>query len=150
MRFFDSFVRSISLVRQKHALARVILLTVGIWMCIASQFFFVFLAMGRALPFTACYFISSATILGLMIPTPGGIGGIHKAAQTVLINFYHFGVNLSVAASLLVHLVGVMPVLVVGGVLIAREGLTLRQLSTMSEEVAEEATHEVVPDEIRP
>jgi glycosyltransferase 2 family protein len=135
MRFFDSFIRSLSLTRHSGALPRVILLTGGIWMCIASQFFFVFLSLGRPLPFTASFFISGATILGLMIPTPGGVGGVHKAAQTVLVNFYHFDVNLSVAASLLVHVVGVLPVLVTGTTLVLKEGMTWRQLSHISEEV---------------
>jgi hypothetical protein len=136
MRFFDSFVRSISLARHAGALPRVVLFTAGIWMCISSQFFFVLLALGRPLPFTASYFISSATILGLMIPTPGGIGGIHKAAQTVLVNFYRFDVNSSVAASLLVHLVGVLPVLLTGATLFIRERMSWRQLSHIGDEVA--------------
>jgi hypothetical protein len=51
------------------------------------------------------------------------------------VNFYHFDVNLSVAASLLVHVVGVLPVLVTGTTLVLKEGMTWRQLSHISEEV---------------
>lgn len=134
MRFFDSFVQSLALARRGNALPKVILLTAGIWLCLASQFYFSLLALRHPLPFSSGFFLTSVTILGLMIPTPGGVGGFHKAVQVVLTNFYHFNVSASVAVALVVHIVGVLPVIVIGGMLVLREGITWRQLSSIADE----------------
>ena len=135
MRFFDSFVGSLALVRRSNALPRVVVLTAGIWVCLASQFYFSLLALRHPLPFSSGFFLTSVTILGLMIPTPGGVGGFHKACQVVLTNFYHFNVSASVAVALVVHVVGVAPVILIGAILVAREGISWRQLSAIPEEV---------------
>lgn len=138
MRFFDSFVGSLALARRGNALPKVIVLTAGIWLCLASQFYFSLLALRHPLPFSSGFFLTSVTILGLMIPTPGGVGGFHKACQVVLTNFYHFNVSASVAVALVVHIVGVLPVIVIGATLVLREGITWRQLSSIKEEVGED------------
>jgi uncharacterized protein (TIRG00374 family) len=142
MRFFDSFVRSMALARHGGALPRVILLTACIWMCLSSQFFFVLLAIRHPLHFTASFFISGMTILGLMIPTPGGVGGFHKACQIALTHFYGFTVSSSVAAALLVHIVGVTPVVITGIILVVKTGLSFKQLSHIGEEVDQELAKE--------
>ena len=75
------------------------------------------------------------TILGLMVPTPGGVGGFHKVCQIILTSFYRFDVDTSVAAAILFHLVGVLPVIALGLVLFMREGLSWRQVTHIAEEV---------------
>lgn len=133
MNFFDSFVASLDIASHPTALTRVILFTAAIWMFLCSQFFFVVLALGHPLPFTASFFVTGMTIIGLMIPTPGGVGGFHKACQIALTSFYGFSIDASVAVALLFHLVGVLPVIITGVILFLREGLTWKQLSRISE-----------------
>lgn len=133
MNFFDSFVSSLDIASHPSALARVVLLTAAIWLFLCSQFFFVLVAFGRPLPFTSSIFLTGMSILGLAIPTPGGVGGFHKACQIVLTNFYGFSIDASVAVALLSHLVGVLPVIITGAILFLREGLTWKQLSRISE-----------------
>ena len=137
MLFFDSFVASLALARNHLALARVILFTVGIWFSIASQFAFVFIALRHPLPITASFFITGMAIVGLMIPTPGGIGGFHKACQITLTNFYHYDVNTSVAAALLVHAVGILPVVLTGAALVIHDGISWRQAAAIGEKPEE-------------
>jgi len=133
MNFFDSFVSSLDIASQPAALARVVLFTAAIWIFLCSQFFFVVLALGHPLPFTSSFFVTGMTIIGLMVPTPGGVGGFHKACQIALTNFYGFSIDASVAAALLFHLVGVLPVIMTGVILFLREGLTWKQLSRIRE-----------------
>ena len=101
----------------------VILLTVGVWMCLTSQFWFATMAVHHPLPFDSSFFVTGVTTVGLAIPTPGGIGGFHKACQLVLTRFYKFSIDSSVAVAVLFHLIGTLPVLITGIVLFAREGL---------------------------
>ena len=83
----------------------------------------------RPLPFDSSFFLTTATTVGIAIPTPGGVGGFHKVTQYVLTTFYDFDIDTSVAVAVLFHIVGTLPVVVVGAVLFLREGLNWRQLS---------------------
>jgi uncharacterized protein (TIRG00374 family) len=123
MRFFDSFAQSLTLSRRPSTLVIVLGATVVIWFCLTAQFWFVLVANHHALPFDASFFISGLSTLGLAIPTPGGVGGFHKACQLVLTTFYGFTIDESVAVALLFHAVGTVPVVLTGLLLFAREGL---------------------------
>jgi glycosyltransferase 2 family protein len=137
MRFFDSFVASLGIVRNRPAFLKVVLLTATIWTGLTAQYYFVLLAMRHPLPFSATFLISGAAIVGLAIPTPGGVGGFHKAAQIVLTGFYGLTVSASVAVALAFHLVGTAPVIVTGLVLFLRERLSWRQLARIGEKPEE-------------
>jgi len=123
MNFFDAFVETLEITRNVRALMIVLLCTAGIWFCLTSQFIFTVLALHRSLPFDSSIFVTGITTLGMAIPTPGGVGGFHKACQIVLTNFYGFDIDSSVAAAVLFHVVGTVPVLVTGLILFVHEGL---------------------------
>jgi glycosyltransferase 2 family protein len=129
MRFFDSFAGSLDIVRRPAALAQVLVLTALIWLALQSQFWFVVTALRHPLPFDSSFFVGGVTTIGLAIPTPGGIGGFHKACQIVLTKFYGFDIDSSVAVALLFHAVGTVPVLVTGLLLFAREGLRWKDVA---------------------
>ena len=101
--------------------------TVAIWSALTSQFWIVSVAMHHQLPFDSSYFISGTTTVGLAIPTPGGVGGFHKVCQVILTNFYAFDIDTSVAAALLFHIVGTLPVVVAGIILFATSGISLKE-----------------------
>jgi uncharacterized protein (TIRG00374 family) len=137
MHFFDSFVASLAVMGHRRAFPRIILFTAGIWLALSSQFFFVTLATHHPLPFPVSFFLTGITILGLMIPTPGGVGGFHKACQIALVGFYGFGVNESIAVAVVFHLVGTLPIIVVGTSLLLREHVGLGQILGVRKEIAE-------------
>ena len=87
------------------------------------------IASHRPLPFDSSLFLTAATTVGIAIPTPGGVGGFHKVCQYVMTTYYRFDIDSSVAVAVLFHIVGTLPVVVVGAVLFVREGLNWRQLS---------------------
>ncbi len=123
MHFYDAFLQSIRLADEPAVLARVVLYTAVIWFCLNAQFWLVLIAMRERLPFDSTFFIGGIATVGLAIPTPGGIGGFHKACQLVLTTFYHFGIDLSVAVAVMFHIVGTLPVLVTGLILFVHGGL---------------------------
>jgi uncharacterized membrane protein YbhN (UPF0104 family) len=136
MGFYDSFVSTLDLAHHPVAILKVLFFTACIWTALTSQFFFVILAVGRYLPYNASFFMTGVTTIGLAVPTPGGVGGFHKACQLVLTNFYGFDINSSVAVAVLFHLVGVLPVILAALILSIREGLNWRQVAHTSEEFA--------------
>ncbi|HXI14658.1 MAG TPA: lysylphosphatidylglycerol synthase transmembrane domain-containing protein [Thermoanaerobaculia bacterium] len=137
MSFFDSFVGSLNIAHHHTALIRVILYTALIWLLLSSQFWIVVMAVGRPLPFTASFFVTGLAILGLMVPTPGGVGGFHKVCQVALTSFYHFDLNTAVAVAILFHFVGFFPVIGLGLILLVKEGLTWNQLRRIGEKIEE-------------
>lgn len=129
MHFFDTFGETIDLARHRTVLVKVLLCTAGVWACLTAQFWFATIALDRPLPYDASFFVTGVTTVGLAIPTPGGIGGFHKACQLVLTRFYKFDVDSSVAVAVLFHLIGTLPVLIGGLVLFAREGLRWKDVT---------------------
>lgn len=128
MHFFDTFTETLELTKHRRALITVLLCTAGVWACLTSQFWFATLAAHKPLPFDSSFFVTGVTTVGLAIPTPGGIGGFHKACQLVLTRFYRFDVESSVAVAVLFHVIGTLPVLVTGLILFAREGMHWRDV----------------------
>ncbi len=129
MQFFDAFAATLEITERPTALAGVLLTTICIWSCLTAQFWFVLVAAHRPLPFDSSFFLTAATTVGIAIPTPGGVGGFHKACQYVLTTFYQFDIDASVAVAVLFHIVGTFPVVIVGMMLFLHEGLNWRQLS---------------------
>ena len=129
MRFFDAFAATLQITKRRRDFALVILFTICIWFCLTAQFWFVLIAAHRPLPFDASFFLTAATTVGVAIPTPGGVGGFHKVCQWLLTTYYGFDIDTSVAVAVLFHIVGTLPVVLVGGILFLREGLNWRQLS---------------------
>ena len=130
MNFFDSFVQTLDLGHHLGATTKVLLCTAGIWFCLTAQFVCTVIALRINLPFDASYFVTGTTTVGLALPTPGGIGGLHKICQFVLTRFYHLPIDISVAAAVLFHLVGTIPVVVTGLILFAESGLRMRDIKS--------------------
>ena len=133
MHFFDSFTETLKITQNRRAFLSILLCTVGVWFCLTSQFWLATKAVHHPLPFDAGFFVTGVTTIGLAIPTPGGIGGFHKACQLVLTRFYSFNIDSSVAVAVLFHLIGTLPVLTTGLFLFAREGLRWKDVRPKDE-----------------
>jgi uncharacterized protein (TIRG00374 family) len=136
MHFFDSFTETLKITQNGAVFLKVILCTAGIWGCLTSQFWFATMAVHHPLPFDSSFFVTGVTTVGLAIPTPGGIGGFHKACQLVLTRFYGFDIDSSVAVAVLFHIIGTLPVLFTGLILFAREGLRWKDVRPREEDAA--------------
>ncbi len=129
MHFFDSFTETLRITQNRRVLLSVLFCTAGVWACLTSQFWFATKAVHQPLPYDSSFFVTGVTTVGLAIPTPGGIGGFHKACQLVLTRFYRFSVDASVAVAVLFHVIGTLPVLFTGLFLFAREGLRWKDVT---------------------
>jgi uncharacterized membrane protein YbhN (UPF0104 family) len=134
MNFYDAFLQTLDISRRPMAMFQVLLCTVAIWTALTAQFWVTSVAMHRALPFDSSFFISGTTTVGLAIPTPGGVGGFHKICQLILTTFYGFDIDSSVAAALMFHIVGTVPVVVTGLILFAHAGISIKDIKTRRED----------------
>jgi hypothetical protein len=133
MHFFDTFAETTELAKHRSAFPKMLACTAGVWAALTGQFYFTMLALHTPLPWDAGIFVTGVATIGLAIPTPGGVGGFHKATQMVLTRFYEFSVDMSVAAAVLFHLVGTLPVIASGLALFAREGMKWRDVTHASD-----------------
>lgn len=99
-----------------------------LWMVIAAQTWFVSLAVGVALPPTGALLVVALLVVGVAVPTPGAVGGFHEAYRVAVTAFFGIGNDRAVAAAIVLHAVGFVPTLLVGGWLMARQGLSLAAL----------------------
>ena len=58
------------------------------WFVINVQIYAVLRAFHLDLPFTSSFVVTAAAVLGLMFPTPGGLGSYHVAVQLALTDVY--------------------------------------------------------------
>jgi uncharacterized protein (TIRG00374 family) len=129
MHFYDVFVQSLELARDPIGFVIVILCTAAIWAALTVQFYIGALAVQRPMPLDSGCLLGGVTTVGVAIPTPGGVGGFHKIAQWVLTSFYGFDIDSSVATAIIFHIIGTLPVIVVGLFLFVREGLHWRDIT---------------------
>ncbi len=82
-------------------------------------------AFGVELGYGGAVVITVLAALGVVLPTPGGIGGFHLAVQFGLETLYDVPGELSVPATLVTHLLMLLPAFTIGGWTAWREGLSL-------------------------
>ena len=120
------------------AVAKVVVLSVAIWLVITAQLWCLVLAYLDAFPFAGALLIMALTVIGVAIPTPGGVGGFQFFMDLALVNFFARYLSVqdthSQAAGISngCYIVSMVPVFAVGLWFLNREGLTLARLAQLT------------------
>src|SRR4029079_6560457 len=85
---FASFLDGMHSGRQPATLAVVAVLSFLLWRHVRGRVYFLCRAFRLDLAPAASILIVVVTLIGLAIPTPGGVGGFHKLCQVALTMFY--------------------------------------------------------------
>src|SRR5262245_42309858 len=93
--------------------------SLALWFIINVQVYCILKAFGLELPLTAAYVTTSAAVLGLVVPTPGGVGGYHAAVQFALTEVYRVPVSAATGVALIAHAVSFVPISLIGFALFA-------------------------------
>ncbi len=125
-RFLTSFSLGLGIARHPGQFGRAFALSFPLWLCVSASAWFVCQAFGIALPPGGSLLVMVLMVLGVSVPTPGGIGGFHAAFQIGVTGFYGAPVDSAVGAALVLHALSFGPVTLVGIVWMVSEGLTLR------------------------
>ena len=102
--------------------------SIGMWLVINIQIYCIIRAFGLDLPIWAAFVVTTAAVLGLFLPTPGGVGGYHAAVQFALTNVFQVPIAAATGVALIAHAVSFVPISIIGFALFAasparREGL---------------------------
>lgn len=124
-----SFLGGLAAIRTGRDVAVLAVSSLVMWLLNALQFHVVAGAFGIQLAFPISFFVMTWAVLGLAIPTPGGVGGYHAAVAYALTGFYGVATAPAAATALATHAIAFVPITVAGAFLVAASGLTFRRLA---------------------
>lgn len=130
-----AFSQGTDALKRPGLLVRAALHTLGAWLLITVGTWVGVLACGVWISLGAMMVIMPLLALGIALPTPAGAGGYHAAMTFGLTQLFAVDEPLAIGASFLVHASSVLPVIVLGGVLLLVEGLSLPELLRAAGEV---------------
>ena len=98
--FAVTFVDGFASLKSPLLLLAIVAGSLAMWFVINLQIYCVLKAFALALPLSAAYVVTAAAVLGLAVPTPGGLGSYQVAVQIALTDV--FGVDRAAATSVAV------------------------------------------------
>ena len=138
-----TFAEGLAVVRRPSRLVAALGWSLVLWLTIATQTWVLVTAFGIAIPFGGSFLLTAMLVVGVSLPTPGGVGGSHEALRLGLTSFYQADNDAAVGAAILQHAVNFVPVIILGLWFIAREGLSLTRLRELSTSARARAGEEV-------
>jgi uncharacterized protein (TIRG00374 family) len=133
-----SFLDGLRSLQSRSASTKTIVLSIMIWMAISGQLWCMIRAYLEAFPITGVLLIVAVTVVGVAIPTPGGVGGFQFFMNLSLVHFFRPYLTGTDAASQAAgisngaYIVSMGPVILIGLILLHREGLSLSRAAALS------------------
>ena len=117
--------------------AAALALSFPMWLSIGLGIWLVIEAFGIDIAFTGSILLIALLVVGVSVPTPGGVGGFEAAVQIGLTSFYNVPNDRAVGAALVLHLVSLLPVVVLGFMFLIQEGLGFGGMRNLAHAAAE-------------
>ncbi len=103
-----------------------------LWVVVCAETWVIARAFDIAMPFAGAWLMLALLVVGVSVPTPGGVGGFHEAFRVGATAFFAANNNAAVGAAIVLHAVSFVPVTLLGLWFAAREGLDLKGVSEMT------------------
>jgi len=136
--FLHHFLDGLRVIQRPRDLLVTVLGSLALWYVIYWQVRVTLLAFDLDLPLRAAYLLVTLAVIGLAVPTPGGVGGFHKATQVGLTLFFGVELGLATAIAIAYHAICFVPITVIGLLCLPLLGLNLREVEAMSTDESEE------------
>jgi len=107
--------------------------TLVLWLVICLETWAVALALGIDMPFAGSWLMLALLVVGVAVPTPGGIGGFHEAFRLGATSFFAADNDAAVGAAILLHASSFVPVTVLGLWYATQEGLNMKGITDMTQ-----------------
>jgi hypothetical protein len=130
--FARAFAEGLAVVRHPSRLVWAMAWSMVLWLAIAAQVWIIILAFGISIPFAGSFLITAMLVVGVALPTPGGVGGTHEVLRLALTSFYAVENNAAVGTAIVQHAVNFVPVLTLGLIFLAQDGMNLSRLRALS------------------
>jgi hypothetical protein len=120
-----TFAEGFGVVRRPERLVAALAWSLVLWVAIGAGIWSVALAFGIAMPFTGGLLMLAPLVVGVAVPTPGGVGGFHEAFRLGATSFFGADNDTAVGAAIVLHAISVGPVTLAGLLFIVQDGLKL-------------------------
>jgi len=127
-----TFSEGFAIAREPRDLAIAFAWSFPLWVSIAFQAWLVTRAFGILVPVSACFLLQALLVIGVAVPTPGGIGSFHEAYRIAVTTFFRAPNDVAVSAALVLHAVSFFTSVVPGVVIMARDGLSVTGLGRLA------------------
>ncbi|HEX7283978.1 MAG TPA: lysylphosphatidylglycerol synthase transmembrane domain-containing protein [Vicinamibacterales bacterium] len=124
-RLARTFAEGFAAVRSPQRLIAATGWSIVLWMSIAGGIWAVAVAFGISMPFTGGWLMLAPLVVGVAVPTPGGVGGFHEAFRVGATSFFGADNDVAVGAAIVLHAISVIPVTLAGLLFIIQDGLKL-------------------------
>jgi uncharacterized protein (TIRG00374 family) len=135
-----SFLEGFKGLQKGEVVLKAMALSFMIWISVTFQLWSMLHAYLETFPFAGALFLMAITVVGVAIPTPGGVGGFQFFMNLGLVNFFSRYLSetdpVSQAAGISngCFLASMVTTMIIGLYFLNREGLTLNRLSKMEAE----------------
>lgn len=136
--FVEKFARGLAIMRQPGPLVLSFLLSLALWTSIGLTTWLASQAFGITFPFPASFLLSMFLVVGVAVPTPGGIGGFHAAYAFAVTRLFGATQEQAVACAIVLHAISFIPVTIVGLFIMAQAGLSIQRARIESAQIREE------------
>jgi uncharacterized protein (TIRG00374 family) len=131
--FFNHFLDGLRVLQRPRDLLITTIASIAMWYVICWQVRFTLLAFDVDLPLRAAYLLVTMAVIGLAVPTPGGVGGFHKATQVGMTLFFGIGLNEATGIAIAYHAICFVPITIIGLLCLPLLGVNLREVEDMPE-----------------
>ena len=107
------------------------------WLVNAVSFWIAFKAVGIDAPFSAALFLQSMLAFAVAVPSAPGFFGVFEAASKVALGVYGIDNTLAVSYALGYHILGWIPITVIGFWYLAKMGLHLKDVGEQRSETGD-------------
>ena len=120
-----TFAEGFAVVRSPMRVLAALGWSLVLWLMIAAGLWTLAVAFGIDMPFTGGWLMLAPLVVGVAVPTPGGVGGFHEAFRLGATAFFGADNDTAVGAAIVLHAFSVVPVVVVGLIFILQDGLKI-------------------------
>jgi uncharacterized protein (TIRG00374 family) len=128
----STFSGGFAAAREPRALLLAVVWSFPLWLAIAGEAWAVTVAFGIDMPFVGTFLLQSLLVIGVAVPTPGGVGSYHEAYRIGVTTFFGAPNDRAVAAAIVTHAISFVPVVLLGIVLMAQDGLSVSSLKDLA------------------
>lgn len=118
----------------------VLLYSIGLWILIGLNTWLVLRAFHIQSSFMATFLFLPLPVLGIAVPTPGGVGSFEILCRWGMENLFGAPPHEAIAAAVTLHFVSLVPVLLFGSASIWKQGISLRGLTGKQDGIGKDRT----------
>ena len=133
-----AFSVGLAIARRPRELLPAVVWSFAVWILGAAEVWAVTVAFGMLLPFAGSFLVQALLVVGVAVPTPGGVGSYHEAYRFAMTTFFGATNDRAIAAAIVVHAMSFVPVIVAGLIIMAQDGLSLGRLQEIAKSAPEE------------